>query len=218
MDQKKKYKIMEPTLDSKMKIYQDPSWVCIEEEIYENCGYENHDLENIDFEKTYFKNVLFKNMNFVHVNFHKAQFTNTLFTDCDLSNIDFSQCNFDRCKFVRCKIMGGNFSESVHKDVIFAESNGQYSNFRFSSFNHTLFDHCLIQSGDFLNSEVKALYFDSCHLNQAMFYNVSLSGVDLRNSDFQTLGVNLEDLKGLIISPDQGLSFLNLLGLDILND
>ena len=64
----------------------------------------------------------------------------------------------------------------------------------------------------------KSLKFIQCELDKTDFLGTSLVGVDISSSYFETLNVTTDQVRGCIISPQQAITFVSLLGVKINDD
>lgn len=127
------------------------------------------------------------------------EYTNYEFENCvftDISNIGFSQCvftscNFSNCKlrnsklqnvtFKNCKLIGVNFYQAkdfafeIHLENCLCD----YASFDSKKLNSSTFKHCKMHEVNFTSSDLSKCRFLECDVQEAIFNNTNLSGVDL---------------------------------------
>lgn len=178
--------------------------------VIKDCNISDIDATHVSFDQTIFRNVA---MNDCFL--HRAEFTDVVFENCDLSNIDFSSAIIHRTVFKNCKMIGIHLSESTLQNVQFSDCNCSFANLRFTKMKQVHFYENKMNHIDMYNSNVDKIYFTNCDLDQAQLSGTNLKGIDLSKSFFTSIGVNLEDIKGCIISPEQASIFAKQMGLII---
>ncbi len=115
-----------------------------------------------------------------------------------------------RVEFVNCKIIGINLSEATLRDVTFENCNGQYSFFSYSNCKKVAF---LVIFSDFKNSLFSNVEFQECNLLQSQMNFTNLKGIDFTSCDIEGIGVNINDINGVIVTAMQAVALSSLLGL-----
>lgn len=163
--------------------------------------------------KVSFDKVVFKNVTITESSLTEMELTDVIFDKCDLSNVNCSGSIFHRTEFRNCKLIGTDFTKSRLQHVRFQSCLGDYARFRFAAFKQACFEACSLKSSDFYQSVLQAFTFAGCPLDQAVLSGTKLKGIDLSDCDFDELFVEIEDLRGCIISERQASAFVGLLGL-----
>ena len=98
---------------------------------------------------------------------------------------------------------------------LFDNCNGSYALFRFLDCKQVNFNNSLLCNADFYKAKLLKVGFNDSNLQQTGMSGAKLKGVDLSSCKIDGLGVTVDDLDGCIVSPEQVISFSNLLGLKI---
>lgn len=172
-------------------------------------------LEYQEAAKVSFEKVMFKNVTVTDSSLIGIELTDVIFDKCDLSNVCLTDSFFHRTEFRNCKLIGTDFTRSRFQNVRFVSCSGDYAAFRFCKFKQAAFEGSSLISADYFHSALHKTWFTACQINQANLSGVKLEGIDLSDCEFDGLTVEIEDLNGCIIAPQQASSFVGLLGLII---
>ena len=142
-------------------------------------------------------------------------FKDSILKDSELENVHFIKANLYRIRFINCRCMGIEITDSLLKNVLFDSCNAAYSNFGLSSFKNVLFHHTNLENSGFIQCMFDHLEFDRACLNNSDFFNTNLDKIDFSSSDINNIGVSENLLKGIILSPEQALEFIKLLGIKV---
>lgn len=156
-----------------------------------------------------------KNSHFANTDFTGIDLSDVRFENCDFSNADLSNASMIRVEFVDCKLLGINLSESYIGQTGFHCCIINLGIFAQTKFENVLFEESILENADFFDCTFKKLGFDTCHINDVNFRETSLKGIDISSSEFETIGVSMEHLKGCIVSRHQAAYFAGLLGIQI---
>ncbi len=173
-----------------------------------DCKIENQRADHVCFEGVIFKNVEFK----VAV-FNLVELTDVRFENCDLSNAKFNGAIIHRTEFINCKLMGLNLSDATLQNVYIEQCNGKFALMSYAHLKKVMFKECIFEGSNFQNSHFDKVQFRKCNFKLSQMSGTSLAGMDLSNSNVEGLGIQLEDLRGAIVSPMQAVDFSRLLGL-----
>ncbi len=99
--------------------------------------------------------------------------------------------------------------------VTFEDCMMQLSSIGFTTFKSVLFAQCKLLEADFLECQLKQSFFERNDMDRTKFIQTSLRGIDLSTSEFDTLQISMEDVKGAVVNQTQALGFLDLLDLTI---
>ncbi|OCN04469.1 hypothetical protein A4S06_02310 [Erysipelotrichaceae bacterium MTC7] len=175
---------------------------------YLNCHIKDFDLVKID-------QVKFERCTFAFDSFKKLEILDVIFLYCDVSNFDFEESLLHRVDFMHCKLIGASFIEASLTYVRFQESILRYANFATTKIKEVAYTSCELVEGSFLGMKQKGLSFEQCLINKLDLRETSLAGLDVSNSEFDSLFVDLQKCKGLKIRFDQAASIALMLGLEI---
>lgn len=186
----------------------------LEDELHDRL-IENRTIENLEAGRRSFDRVMFRNVTIASSALEQAEFTDAVFENCDFSNINFAGSLIHRTEFRKCKIIGADFSLGILQNVQLTDCIGDYTNFRYAKFKHVRFEDCSLIGSDFYAAALHKFFLSQCNIDRIVLAGAKLKGIDLSNSRFQSLTVNLEDLEGCTIAADQAPAFARLLGLNV---
>jgi uncharacterized protein YjbI with pentapeptide repeats len=172
-------------------------------------------LENIEAKHVCFNETIFRNVKFTDVSLQNIELTDVRFENCDLSNVDFSGAIIHRAEFINCKLMGINLRDATLQNIYILQCNGKFALMSFTQMKRVIFEESIFENSNFQNSNFTKVQFKKCNFRLSQMSGTSLSGIDLSDSNVEGLGIQLEDLKGAIVSPMQAVDFSKLLGLVI---
>lgn len=175
--------------------------------IFTDCTFDAEIAENVCLKETIIKNTTFHDTAFRRADIEDARFEN-----CDLSNMDFSNASFNRVEFIDCKLLGANFGESSLRSVSICRCNAGYANFRFSHWNGVNIEESALCFTDFQFSRFIAVRLMNTDLREGQLSGTKLDGIDLSTCNISGLGVRIEDLKGVAVSPVQAVMLSGLMG------
>jgi uncharacterized protein YjbI with pentapeptide repeats len=162
-----------------------------------------------------FTEVKFDNVTFDEAAVSKMYLRDVVFERCDLANAQLSEMTMKRVTFLNCRLVGTSFAESYFEDVVFQDCNLQLAALGFSKQKNVHYASCRLKDADFYENKLAKVAFTDCDLSGINFVGTALKGVDISSSQFDRISVTIEDLKGCIVSQDQALAFLVMLGLVI---
>lgn len=129
---------------------------------------------------TQFEDCTFRNFDFTGINLAGINFTTTTFEDCNFSMIKFANVGLDNVHFVGCKMVGTDFS--AVKDFLFSANFStcilDYAAFMKKKNRKSKFVNCSLKGTDFSEADLSESIFDRCDLNNAVFVNSTLTGVN----------------------------------------
>jgi len=170
-------------------------------------------IEHQHANKVIFDKIVFKNVTFLESSLTGIELTDVIFENCDLSNIDFSNAIIHRTQFKECKMIGINLTDATLRNVLFEHCLADYATFRLSNSKAVVFAASSLLGSDFCFCTFNKVELHGVELDQAQFTATKLKGVDLSDSQFGSLGVDVDQIKGCIISREQAYVFAGLLGL-----
>ena len=143
--------------------------------------------------------------------------TDNDYIQCIFKNVDFSKCDLSNIYFEECKFINCDFSNSVYSKYI-SKSN-EYRNSKFIGTNMMgahLENVCDMSESSFIRLEkINKIAFNDCKMIRADFRETKLNQVDFSTCDISEIMVNIEDLRGLIVTSYQAISLSTILGLKI---
>lgn len=179
------------------------------------CSISDTTIEHQDAHKVSFDQVIFKNVTITESSLTGIELMDVIFDHCDLSNVDFTNAIIHRTEFRNCKLIGTDFTRGRFQNVYVKDCLGDFATFRLTNLKQVAFDDSLLRNSDYYQSSFQKVAFSRCNIDQAMLAGTKLGGMDLSDCEFSGLVVDIQDLEGCIISPQQAVSFVGLLGLVI---
>ena len=173
-----------------------------------DCKIENQAASHVSFE-----GVIFKNVEFKAVVLNLLELTDVRFENCDLSNANFNGAIIHRTEFINCKLMGLNLSDATLQNIYMEQCNGKFALMSFVHMKKVILEDSIFENSNFQNSHFDKVQFRKCNFKLSQMSGTSLSGMDLSNSNVEGLGIQIEDLRGAIVSPMQAVDFSKLMGL-----
>lgn len=162
-----------------------------------------------------FTEVKFENVTFDEASVSKMYLRDVVFERCDLANAQLSELTMKRVTFLNCRLVGTSFAESHFEDVVFQDCNLQLAALGFSKQKNVQYASCRLKDADFYENKLTKVAFTDCDLSGINFVGTALKGIDISSSQFDRISITIEDLKGSIVSQEQALAFLVMLGLII---
>lgn len=157
----------------------------------------------------------FRNVTFTDTVLESLDLVDARFENCDLSGCKFTDSRFERVEFLGCRLMGTIFSDSTFKDCRFHASKLDYAIFGFAGIKNCLFDESQMVNCNFQDADIKHSGFENSSLIRAQMSGAKLKGIDFTTCEIDGVGIRLEDLKGMIVSPVQAMELSRLMGLVI---
>ena len=163
--------------------------------------------------------VKFKNCEFQQTDFSDSEWLDCQLEKCHFLNNDFTSSVFYRTTFEKCQLMGVDFSNNQWKNTLVTNSKADYINPSGSKIENSQFEKSSLIGSYFQDVTIKkSLKFLHCELDKTDFLGTSLLGVNISSSYFETMNVTTDQVRGCIISPQQAIAFVSLLGVKINND
>lgn len=172
-------------------------------------------LAGLDAARASFDTIVWSQVDIIESALPEAELTDVQFEKCDLSNLRLEGAVIHRATFRQCKLIGTDFTGNRIRHARFIDCQSDYASFRLSKLKYAAFESCSLEHADFAYSTLEHTTFTACRLDQAHFSGTKLQGIDLSDSVFTGLHVDIGDLAGCIISPSQAASFVPLMGIVI---
>lgn len=209
--------------------------------LFSNNQFAQADLSELYAYRCRFINCNFKHSKLVEANFDSCNFyqvqtdqgtdfsysnlKHSKFLDCDLSQCVFKNADLFDITIKGCKIIAGNFEQAnfyskVSSKSMFAQAEIRDSILRFSRFAKIYLENCKLTNNDFTEADfthanLKNCDLSHCILNNTSFVKASLEGADIQGAELNNPDLSQCILKGLKISIDQAIPFLNLFGIEV---
>ena len=157
----------------------------------------------------------FKSVDLSETGFKFFQLVDVLIINSNIANAKWREANISRVTFTECRLTGFDVADGILENIEFQNCKLNLANFRFAKLKKVRFENCDLQEADFLGAELKSVDFSRCDLSKTQFANTKMNNVDFRTSTIHGLKAQADNLKGAIISPDQALDLIWLLGVKV---
>ena len=74
------------------------------------------------------------------------------------------------------------------------------------------FNGCSLEEADLSEGKLKSVEFSDCDLRKIQLLHTPLDGIDLRSCKIGGLKLNINDLKGAIVTAQQAIDLVSFLG------
>ena len=183
------------------------------ESYYTNCQFKDCTLSNRQLESVCFQHVAFINVTFDHCRFTRFECLDVTFEGCNISNNEWIGGTFHRIAFKDTKLLGTNFAESSIVDAHFDHCIGNYSSFNYASMKLVRFQDSSLIESEFFEVKWKKLDFVTCQLDRMSIMRTNLNGLNLSDSEFESLAVSIDLVKGCKLNAGQALIIAHSLGI-----
>jgi len=147
--------------------------------------------------------------------FERLQLRDVRIADADWSNMNMFGSGWTRVSITGTKLVGARLNESSLRDVSFEDCIGDLLQAQMATFERVGFVRCRLRGAIFNQSDLSNVVFDGCDLREADFSHAVLTGADVRRSDLEGIQLGPDQLRGLIVTPDQALYLAGAIGLVI---
>ncbi len=166
--------------------------------------------KNVEIKRCKFDGIIFDEVNIKFGTLEDVEFIN-----CDLSNLSFIDTYIFRVSFKNCKLFGTNFIDTTLDNVVIKDSMCNMANFTGAKIYNSKISDSNFKSSSIETSELKQLILDRVNFGNSVFSNSSLKDVDLSNSNIEEVNIDLNCIKGAIISLEQIMDLIGLIGVKI---
>ena len=204
------FKIDEPVLVNLNTIkYSELS----KKEILKDYVFNNENIKldkNVEIKRCKFDGIIFDEVNIKFGTLEDVEFIN-----CDLSNLTFIDAHIFRVSFKNCKLFGINFIDTTLNNVIIEDSMCSMSNFTGVKIHNSKIRDSNFKSSNIENGELKNIIIDRVNFSSSSFIKTPLKDIDLSNSNIEEINIDLNCIKESIISLEQTMDLIGLLGVKI---
>jgi uncharacterized protein YjbI with pentapeptide repeats len=172
----------------------------------------DHESWQIDHEGHAFYNCVFDHVT-LSGSVRSALFVDCSFVHCDFSNASFQEAVMRRCRLSSCRLTGTDFSNGIFQDVLFLDCHLGYGNFSGTKLKWVKYDGCNMKESAFSLASQNHLFFTKCDLSGAEFLQMPLKEIDFSDDVIDGFSVNIECLRGAIMSQEQAAACARLLGI-----
>jgi uncharacterized protein YjbI with pentapeptide repeats len=203
-----------PILKSMLMVYEPPfrssDDLRIEDKEMNQVTIENHLNLHVVFDT-----VIFIDCTITNNVFKRAEFMNCVFQNCDFSNNRLEHTTFVRCEFVKSKLMGTSIIESGLSHVLMKHCMAKYLDLANNVFDVVEIETTILDESNWFETTIKHLKLKDVSLVDSKVYQTSFDGVDLSASHIEGMKMDLRDIKGATINPEQAVLLCPLIGVHI---
>ena len=188
------------------------------------CLIQDDNLKNFELDEVIVSYCKFKNVSFNESNLPKGTYNDVIFENCDFSSANLEKSTFKRVVFNNCKLTGTILNNSYFENVSFTSVEVVITGIAPSSIlddtncSSDIFSKCNLNGASISGITFKNLEFEDCDLSETNFTTTHMNGLDLRSCDISGIITYIDDLKGVILTSAQSLSFIKLLGITVIDD
>ncbi len=162
-----------------------------------------------------FSGCLFERCSFADWDLKRVAFVDCVFDRCDFSALRLDNATFQRVRFASCRFTGAEFLRTVLTNAAFEDVSADYFALSEGKCAHVLFQACRFRESLWRSVKLGDAAFSECDLTSSQFIDTPLDGLDMTTCELSALHIDPRDLRGLKVTPSQGLLFCSLLGLVI---
>lgn len=156
---------------------------------------------------------------FTRMTFHglmkRMEFADVIFDHCDFSNLDLQECVFRRVEFISCRLTGSDMSGCQFHDTLMNACQAGYLNCNTANLQNVSWQNCIFTEGAFMMMKIKNLEIEACDFSGSEWNDTKMNDLDFSDSIIDGILVNAENLKGIIVNPDQAVAMAKLLGIRV---
>lgn len=166
--------------------------------------------KNIEIKECEFSGIIFDKEEIKFSNIEDVKFIN-----CDLSNISFIDTSFYRVRFENCKLFGINFIDCNLDNAVIKDSLCNMSNIAGAKIINSKICNSNFKDSRIMSCNFKKVIFDDINFINSEFINTSLKNIDLSSCNIEKIKIDLDSIKGAVVSFEQSLDLIGLLGIKI---
>ena len=166
--------------------------------------------KNVEIKRCKFDGIIFDEVSIKFGTLEDVEFINS-----DLSNLSFIDSHMFRVSFKNCKLLGTNFIDTTLDNIIIEDSMCSMANLTGVKINNSKISDSNFKSSSINNSELKNLILDRVNFSNSDFMNTKLKDMDLSSCNIEEINIDLNCIKGAIISLEQTMDLIGLLGVKI---
>lgn len=204
------FKISEPILVNldTMKYNELTKKEILKDYIFNN---ENIELDkNVEIKRCKFDGIIFDEVNIKFGTLEDVEFIN-----CDLSNLTLIDTHIFRVSFKNCKLFGTNFIDTTLDNIVIEDCMCSMINFTGVKIHNSKICDSNFKSSNIETSELKNIIIDRVNFSNSSFIKTPLKDIDLSNSNIEEINIDLNCIKGSIISLEQTMDLIGLLGVKV---
>lgn len=170
-------------------------------------------VKNVIFEES-----LLQRITLTGARLPKLRLRDVRLENCDISAAFLERCRLRRVEFVNCRLLGVQMLAAQLDDVLFKECNLEGAVFASAEVKSLRFEKCMLKNATFEDADMDGVTIDQCDLSYADLRNVKTKNADLRGSILGGMQIDAQTVKGIVISPEQAIQMVSLLGVIVEDD
>ncbi len=176
------------------------------------------DLYEISAKNVLFEESILQRVTLTGAKLPKLRLLDVRFEHCDISAAFLENCRSQRVEFVGCRLLGIQMLSAVMNDLLFKDCNLEGAIFASAKGKHLRFENCQLQNATFESASLEEITFERCDLSRVDFRNTKFTKADLRGSTLNGMQIDADAVKGIVISPEQAIQMVGLLGVIVQDD
>lgn len=162
-----------------------------------------------------FSSCRFERCTFADWECKRVAFVDCVLDHCDISGLRLENVTFQRVRFSACRLTGTEFLNASLINVTFHECTCDYFALSDSKCTYVVWENCQLRESLWQSVALKASAFRNCDFTAAQIRYMPMTGQDMTTCTLSDIQIDPHDLRGMRVSPVQGLLFCTLLGLEI---
>lgn len=203
-----------PILKSKLQPYDPPF------SFQEDLRIDGFELKQVTIEgnkniRVVFDTVVFTDCTITNNVFKRAEFMDCVFNNCDFSNNRLEHTTFVRCEFVKSKLTGSSIIDSGLSHVLMKNCMAKYLDLANDVLDVVEISTTILDESNWFETTIKQLVLDDVSLIDSEVYQTAFHGVDLSTSHIEGMSMDLQNIKGATINPEQAVLLCPLIGVHV---
>lgn len=146
-----------------------------------------------------------------------ARLDRSVFEDSRLAACDLVGASLERSRWTRlvldgCRLSGANLDGSMLHDVAFVDCQLEHLRVQGARLEGVSFVRCSLRGAYLMDSTLTRVRMIDCDLRETDFRHAGLSGVDLRQSRLEEIGLAVDQFAGLTVTTEQALDLAVRIG------
>lgn len=167
-----------------------------------------------------FENAVFRDCLFERVDLRDCTFRDTVFESCRFIGCAMDGAWLDRVDMIDCSAPGVSMLRARLARVRAVSTDFSYANLSETSIDRLRLEGCKLREVALQRSKLKRVRWDSCDLTSLDVFGTPLTGIDVSSCLFAApvLSGDYRELRGAVVSADQALDLVRLLGVRVADE
>lgn len=215
---KKNYSLQYIKMKKKVKFFEEVSYLENETGLNADILY-NKKFTDVSFDKI--DNISIENSVFINCKFSdsikRSVFFNCSFENCEMSNILISDCGIHKSLFKDSHMIGISIADTKLKTCKFQGNNMKLANIFVSNkpIENCVFSDNDLTGASFEETEIIDSDFEYNNMCELQVRKSCFREIDLSSNKLNGIMSDADSIRGAIVSMEQAIDFINILGLKI---